>query len=229
MPCRVLIVDDEKDFAGALRRYLESHGFAVTVRHGSKAALDAAHKARPALVLTDAEMPGGDGFDLCDKIKNSRTLSETPVIMMSGKRTSERDQLQGYGKGADDYLTKPFSYPVMLAKVKAAIRRFKACDEKHELIERMGLTIDPSARAVKAGSKAVKLTRKEFDLLTLLIMREGRLLSVPFLLETVWGYDPAEYNDPHTVESHISSLRRKLGPAVAKRIVKVTGHGYRLQ
>jgi DNA-binding response OmpR family regulator len=229
MSCRILIVDDEKDFAAVLKRYLENHGFSVTARHNSKNALESAHKSRPALVLTDAEMPGGDGFELCDKLKSSRTLGEVPVIIMSGKRTAETDQLRGYGRGADDYLIKPFSYPVMLAKVKAAIRRFKACEEKQALIEKMGLTINPSDRTVKAGKKDIKLTRKEFDLLTLLLMREGRLLSVPFLLETVWGYDPAEYNDPHTVESHISSLRRKLGPSVAHRIVKIVGHGYRIQ
>ncbi|HNW43437.1 MAG TPA: winged helix-turn-helix domain-containing protein, partial [Elusimicrobiales bacterium] len=96
-------------------------------------------------------------------------------------------------------------------------------------IKEQGLELDPSARTVKIGGKEAALTRKEFDLITLLLEKKGRVLGVPYLLETIWGYDMATYDNPHTVETHISSLRKKLGGKLAARLVSVTGHGYKFE
>jgi len=98
-----------------------------------------------------------------------------------------------------------------------------------EILKKVGIELDPAGRTVKVGGKEISLTRKEFDLLSVLISKAGRVLSVNYLLETVWGYDPADYNDPGTVEVHVSHLRKKLGPKLAKRIVAVIGHGYKFE
>jgi len=178
-------------------------------------------------VVADAGLPGLDGFALCQALKNSPDTAGTPVIMISGARTEEDDIVEGYGKGADDYLTKPFAYPVLVAKINAVLRRYGGAAEA--VIREKGVELDPEGRTVKVSGRLAQLTRKEFDLLTLLLEKKGRVLGVPYLLETVWGYDIANYDNPHTVETHISSLRKKLGEKLACRIRSVTGHGYKFE
>ena len=230
MPKKILLVDDERQILEVLRYYLENHGFSVIFTDSSSEALLLARESRPDLVLTDAEMPGLDGFELCKAVKSLTDRPPVPVIIMSGKKTGDSDILAGYGEGADDYLLKPLSFPVLAAKIHAVLRRYTACaQENYDRFGRLGMVIDPAARTVRADGQPVPLTRKEFDLLTLLLEKENRVLSVPYILETVWGYDTASYNDPHTVEVHIYSLRKKLGPAIAAHIVSVMGHGYKFE
>src|ERR1039457_3215878 len=126
-------------------------------------------------------------------------------------------------------MIKPFSLAVLHARIEAVLRRYRTVSEKAANLERCGIELDPAGRTVKVKGKVVALTRKEFDLLATLISKAGTVLSVPYLLETVWGYDPADYNDPDTVEVHVSHLRKKLGPALAKRVVNVLGHGYKFE
>lgn len=230
MPSKILLVDDDRKMLEVMRRYLENHDFSVIFTDNGSEALMMARDSRPDLIVADVELPGLDGFALCKAIKSSPDTARVPVIIISGGRTADEDIVAGYEKGADDYLAKPFAFPVLTAKINAVLRRYSASTGgAAEKIKAEGLEIDPGARTVKVGGKPAALTRKEFDLLTLLLEKKGRVLGVPYLLETVWGYDMATYDNPHTVETHISSLRKKLGAKLAGRIESVTGHGYKFE
>jgi len=226
---KILLVDDDKVVLDTTRRFLEGRGFQVAHTDNGSEAVMLAREVRPDFVITDAEMKGLDGFGLCKIIKETPELAGVPVIMISGKKIAEGDILTGYDKGADDYILKPFSFPVLLAKMKAVMKRYEAFHADAGKITKLGMTIDPASRAVTIKDKVIQLTRKEFDLLTTLITCSGRALEVPYLLDTVWGYDPASYNDPHTVGVHVSSLRKKLGREIGSHIVSVTGHGYKFE
>lgn len=226
---RILLVDDDRAMLDVMRRGLEARGYAVSFTDNPSEGLILARDLKPAAVITDAEMPGMDGLTLCRAVKESAGKGGLPVILISGKMTEEEDILSAYDKGADDYLIKPFSMPIMLAKVSAVLRRYSARTDAGESVKRDGIELDPEARTVKVKGAPVRLTRKEFDLLALLLTSRGKVLSPSFLLERVWGYDPAEYNDTHTVEVHLSNLRKKLGPELSARIASVTGVGYKFE
>jgi DNA-binding response OmpR family regulator len=226
---KILLVDDDSLVLNSTRRFLEDRGFKVSAADNGAEAVALARGSKPDLVITDAQMKGLDGFTLCRAIKETDGYERVPVIIISGSKVSEEDILAGYNRGADDYILKPFSFPVLLAKIKAVLKRYEGVAEKTEKISKLGMVIDPAGRTVTLAGAVVNLTRKEFDLLMALITEEGRLLSIPYLLETVWGYDPASYNDPHTVGVHVSSLRKKLGAEIGARITSVTGHGYKFE
>ena len=225
---RALIVDDDTELLGILQKYLENHGLeTITAANGAEA-LAAAPSGKPDIIITDIEMPRMDGFTLCRRIKENKVLADIPVIIMTGKKVSEADHVAGYGFGADDYVVKPFSYPVLLAKVRAMLRRAARGRKKSGLVKSGELEFDLEGRTLKIKGRLVKLTSKEFDLFHTLVSRPGKVLSLNSLLEAVWGYNTADYNDPHTVEVHVSNLRRKIGPA-GKRIKAVPGHGYKFE
>ncbi|MHB0996839.1 MAG: response regulator transcription factor [Elusimicrobiales bacterium] len=227
---KILLVEDDRQMLEVIRRYLENLEFSVVFTDNGSEALILARESRPDLALVDANLPGLDGFSLCRALKDSPGTAGMPVVIISGDRTGDEDIVEGYDKGADDYLTKPFAFQVLAAKINAVMRRYGAvAGEGREKLREKGLELDPEARTARAEGKPVQLTRKEFDLLTLLLEKKGRVLSVPYLLETVWGYDMATYDNPHTVETHISSLRKKLGPKLGGRIQSVTGHGYKFE
>jgi DNA-binding response OmpR family regulator len=228
MSKKVLLVDDDRKMLDVMRRYLENHEFTVIFTDNGSEALMMARDSRPDVIVADVQLPGLDGFELCKAVKTSPGTAGTPVIIISGGRTDDEDIVEGYDKGADDYLTKPFAFPVLAAKIKAVLRRYEAAAGDGKIKEQ-GLELDANARTAKILGKPVQLTRKEFDLLTLLIEKKGRVLGVPFILETVWGYDTSNYDNPHTVETHVSSLRKKLGPKLAERLQSVTGHGYKFE
>ncbi len=225
---RALIVDDDPELLLILKRYLENRGFEAVLAADGEKALAAAAASKPDIIITDVDMPNMDGFTLCRRIKESRTLGETPLIIMSGKKISDGDMVSGYSFGADDYVTKPFSYPLLLAKIKAVVRRAAARVKKAPVIRKGALELNLEGRTAKINGKLLKLTSKEFDLLTALVSNPGRVLSLTGLLEAVWGYNTADYNNPHTVEVHISNLRKKTG-TFAKRITAVPGHGYKFE
>jgi DNA-binding response OmpR family regulator len=223
---RALIVDDDAELLGILKRYLENHGLeTITAANGAEA-LAAAPTGKPDIIITDVEMPRLDGFSLCRRVKDNKALADIPVIIMTGKKISEADQVAGYGCGADDYVVKPFSYPVLLAKVKAMLRRAARGKKKTSVLRIGDLELNLEGRTIRLKGKPAKLTSKEFDLLHTLASKPGKVLSLNSLLEAVWGYNTADYNDPHTVEVHVSNLRRKIG-AFGKRIQAVPGHGYK--
>lgn len=226
MGAKILIVDDDEAIRTLLKRYLSSNGYGVVHTDNGSEGLILLRESLPDLVLLDAEMPGLDGYALCRIIKKDAALRAVPVIMMSGARKDDNDVVSGLGDGADDYLIKPFALPVLKARVQALLRRSgEACPARR--LREAGIELDGAGRTVTVHGRPVALTRKEFDLLALLIEKQGRVLSAPYLLETVWGYDPAVYNDPGTVGVHVSHLRKKLGGRLARAIVNVIGHGYK--
>ncbi|MEQ1920496.1 MAG: response regulator transcription factor [Elusimicrobiota bacterium] len=227
--CHILLVDDEADNRRIYGDVLESEGYAVKRVSGGRAAFDAALESLPDLVLSDVSMPGGDGLTLLGRLRADKKTARVPVVLMSGVHKGPAAQADGLDQGADDYLPKPVTPALIRAKIAAVLRRYRAPEELDEQLKAQGLVIDVAARTVAAAGKQVALTRKEFDLLTTFLRKPGRVLSVPFLLETVWGYNPEDYSDPHTVGVHVSTLRRKIGAKIAARIVAVTGLGYRFE
>jgi DNA-binding response OmpR family regulator len=225
MPVKVLVVDDDDAIRSLVDRYLKANGYAVVTASCARDGMALASDSKPDLILLDAELPDGKGHDFCRALssKGGRT---TPVIMMSGTYIKDNDVLSGLSNGADDYVTKPFSMAILQARIEAVMRRYRAAQETSPKQRKTGLELDAAGRTVSVSGKRLALTRKEFDLLAALLERSGRVLSIPFLLETVWGYDPADYCDPATVEVHVSHLRKKLGK-LGKTIVNVPGHGYK--
>jgi two-component system alkaline phosphatase synthesis response regulator PhoP len=226
---RILLVDDEADNLRTYAGLLKAEGYAVRTASGADAALAAALESVPDLVLSDVSMPGGDGLSLLARLRAEKKTARVPVILMSGLRKGADDQADGLDQGADDYLPKPVSARLLSARIAAVLRRYGSPAELGERLREEGLELDVGARTVEIGGKRVPLTRKEFDLLTVFLRKRGRVLSIPFLLEAVWGYDPADYSDPHTVGVHVSTLRRKIGRRLGARIVALPGLGYRFE
>ena len=227
MPVKILVVDDDRAILQLAKRYLAANGMTVMITDNGTEALLLVKDSKPDIILCDALMPGLDGHALCRRVKQEAVTGSIPVVLMSGARIADKDVLQGFEGGADDYVLKPFSLPVLLARLRAVLRRYSAAEESEGVLRKAGLEIDPAGRTAKVGRTPISLTRKEFDLLSVLLSKSGRVLSIPYLLETVWGYDPADYNDPGTVEVHVYHLRKKLGPKLAKRIVNLPGLGYK--
>lgn len=226
---RILVVDDEADNRRIYGDLLTKEGYAVRRAASADEALAAALESPPDLVLSDVSMPAGDGLSLLSRLRAEKKTARVPVILMSGVHMGTDEQIEGLEHGADDYLPKPVSPSLLCAKIAAVLRRYGSPQELGEELKAHGLKIDVAARTVTAGGKRVSLTRKEFDLLTTFLRKSGRVLSIPFLLESVWGYDPADYSDPHTVGVHVSTLRKKIGQKIGKRIVALPGLGYRFE
>ncbi|MFI5361025.1 MAG: response regulator transcription factor [Elusimicrobiota bacterium] len=227
MKSRILLADDEEDNRRVYGTLLKAEGHVVRLAASGNEAFALAVESPPDLVLSDVSMPDGDGLALLARLRATKKTSRLPVILMSGVRMNLDDQAAGLERGADDYLPKPVPPIILRAKIAAVLRRFSSAVELRDVLKTHGLTLDVSARTVVVSGRKAPLTRKEFDLLTTLLRKPGRVLSIPFLLETVWGYDPADYSDPHTVGVHMSSLRKKIGAKFAKRIVALPGLGYR--
>jgi len=227
---KALIVDDDRDMINILAKYLANHDFSVLSAYTGAEGLVMVESTKPDIIITDVEMPGMDGFAFCKKLKEKKNAAAIPVIIMSGKKITEADVISGYAGGADDYVIKPFSYPVLLAKINAVLRRAKDSPVlRTGKIKKSGFEIDLEGRTLKVSGKPIRVTSKELDLFSLLASKPGRVFSVNHMLESVWGFDSTNYNDPHTVEVHISNLRKKLGARLSARIKAVAGHGYKFE
>ncbi|MDE2142254.1 MAG: response regulator transcription factor [Elusimicrobia bacterium] len=224
---KILLVDDEEDNRRVYGDILNAEGYVVRQAPSGKDAFSLAVESPPDLVLSDVAMADGDGLELLARLRGEKKLARVPVILMSGVHRDADDQADGLERGADDYLPKPVAPGLLRAKVAAVLRRFAAHEELGETLKAQGLSLDVAARTVTLAGKRVALTRKEFDLLTTFLRKPGRVLSIAYLLEVVWGYDPADYSDPHTVGVHVSTLRKKIGAKLAGRIVALPGLGYR--
>ncbi|MFI5346584.1 MAG: response regulator transcription factor [Elusimicrobiota bacterium] len=224
---KILVIDDDDQLRKMIHRFLTDNGMSVIHTDNGSEGLLMARESRPNLILVDGVMPAMDGMTFCRILRKEAFSANMPVILMTGQLTDEKDMVQGLDCGADDYVLKPFGLAVLLARVRAVLRRYSASADSAVKLSKHGLELDPAGRSVKVKGREIPMTRKEFDLLASLAEKAGRVLSVPYLLETVWGYDPADYNDPGTVEVHISHLRKKLGPSLAKRLVNVHGRGYK--
>jgi DNA-binding response OmpR family regulator len=217
---RLLIVEDEKRLALSLAKGLTAEGYAVDVVHDGREGLHRATEGPYDLVVLDIMLPGMNGYRICAALRAAG--HDVPILMLTAK-DGEYDEAEGLDTGADDYLTKPFSYVVLVARVKALLRR-RARPGPSPVHVRGGLTVDTAARRVLRDGTEVALTAKEFAVLEHLVVRAGEVVSKAEILDHVWDF--AYDGDPNIVEVYISALRRKLG---AERIRTVRGAGYRLE
>ncbi len=226
---RALVVDDEPALVRAVAAYLAREGFEVLTAGDGFEALRLAREAAPDVVVLDVMMPGIDGLEVCRRL---RTFSDAYVLMLTA-RAEELDELLGLGVGADDYLTKPFSARVLVARVRGLLRRPRAAAGEGIRdggeVRRFGaLTIDLQAREVTVGGVPVVLTRTEFDLLEALSARPRTVFTRTALIERVWG--PGWVGDDRLVDVHLGHVRRKLGDDAdePRYVVTVRGVGYRM-
>jgi two-component system, OmpR family, response regulator len=219
---KLLIVDDDAKIAAALRRGLTAEGFTVEVAADGLDGLWRAREGGYDLILLDVMLPGRNGYRVCADLR--RAGDTTPVLMLTAK-DGDLDEAEGLDTGADDYLRKPFSFPVLVSRVHALLRR-AALGEPPPLVAG-DLALDLRARRVRRAGREVELTAREFDLLAFLVRRAGQVLSKRQVLAGVWDDDFA--GDANVVEVYVARLRRKLDdPAGGSTIETVRGAGYRL-
>ena len=215
---KILIADDEQLMRQLVIDFLKPEGYEILEASDGKEALDIYDKEHPDLILLDVMMPGYDGWTVCREIRRESTV---PIMMLTAKG-EEIDQLFAYDLGADEYITKPFSPKILVAKIKALLRRSQNEQETHEADD--GVAIDRDARQVVIDGKNVDPSPTEYKLLNYLMSNTGKALSRRQILNQVWNYD--YYGDLRTVDTHINRLRIKLGDK-GRYIRTVRGYGYR--
>ena len=215
---RILVVEDEPDIQELLCAYLRESGYEVEQALDGVEALDKFRRGRFELVLLDLLLPKIDGFGVCELIRRE---SGVPILMLTAV-DGESEALRGYGAGVDDYITKPFSMPVLLQKIRAVLRRSGQVPPERSLLRYRDLTLDLDGMEASLDGRSLELTAREFELLRTLISSPGRVYTREMLLSKLWGYD--FYGDERVVDSHIKNLRRKLE---RDYIETVRGVGYR--
>ena len=234
MPEQILVVEDELSLRETLAYNLKKDGYRVETVGDGRAAVEAARRLKPDLVVLDLMLPELDGFEVARILRKEMT---TAILMLTA-RDDEIDRVVGLEVGADDYLTKPFSMRELLARVKAQLRRTRMIREEmgrdsqaapHELLTFEGLVIDQTRREVTRDGSPLALKPKEYELLLFLAQHRGQMLSREFILERVWGWD--YIGDSRTVDVHVRWLRQKIEPDASnpQRIVTVRGGGYRFE
>jgi len=219
---RVLVVDDEVRLADGVRRGLEAEGWAVDVAHDGVDGLWHAREFRYDAILLDLMMPGLSGWAVCERLRADGDW--TPVLMLTAK-DGDWDQVEALDAGADDYVTKPFSHPVLVARLRALVRR--GARERPAVLTFGDLVVDPAARTVTRAGTPVELTSREFAVLEFLARRAGEVCSKREVIEGVWDVDFE--GDPNIVEVYVGHLRRKLDrPFRRSALETVRGAGYRL-
>lgn len=217
----VLIVEDEARIRDIVRDYFFAHGFACDLARDGEEALDLLRDHDYDAILLDIFMPNLDGFQVCAAVRRD---SQVPILFLTALG-NEEDMLRGYALGCDDYVTKPFSLAVLLAKTRALIRRSRGGSETGALTCG-AISLDTASHTCTAAGQAVKLSPREYDLLVCLLRNRGQVLSREQLLDKVWGIDFE--GDDRTVDVRIRSLRAALGPA-GRQIRTVFKAGYRLE
>jgi two-component system, OmpR family, response regulator MprA len=219
---RVLVVEDEHNIADFIRRGLTYQGYEVEVAHNGEQALRTAQDNLPDLVILDLMLPDIDGVEVCQRL---RSADDLPIIMLTA-RDAVSDKVEGLEAGADDYMTKPFEFPELLARVKVALRR-RAPSSKEEI--KIGdLIVRPASREVLRGSREIQLTAREFELLEYLARHAGQVVTKETLFERVWGYDFDVESD--AIKVYISYLRKKLNAQGERDLIHaIRGVGYVLK
>lgn len=222
MSKQILIAEDEPRIRRLIKDYLCKENFSIVEASNGKEALELFQNHKFDLLILDIMMPLLNGFELCKSIRN---ISNVPIIILTA-RSADEDELLGYDLGADDYITKPFSPKILVAKVKALLRRLNDINVTNAFIEINNLSINKASHEVKIGENILSLSPKEYDLLIFLAENKNSVFSRNTLLDKVWGYD---FNgDIRTVDTHIKRLREKLGE-YSNLIITVRGSGYKLE
>jgi DNA-binding response OmpR family regulator len=218
---RVLVVEDERRMAAALQRGLQAEGFAVDLAHDGEDGLHLARQGEYDVVVLDIMLPKVSGYNVCKQLRAEENW--VPILMLSAK-DGEYDLADGLDLGADDYLTKPFSYVVLVARLRALLRR--GANRRPAVLRAGDLSLDPARRRVVRGETPVELTPREFALLEYLIRHHDEVVSKSEILEHVWDtFD----TDPNVVEVYVGYLRRKIDVPFSKNALQtVRGAGYRL-
>ncbi|MCJ1686412.1 response regulator transcription factor [Rathayibacter sp. VKM Ac-2927] len=217
---RILIVDDEINLLGALEAGLQGEGFAVDTATNGTDALWLAREAEYAAIVLDLMLPDISGFRVCERLRAAEDW--TPILMLTAK-DGDLDQVEALDTGADDYLTKPFSFPVLVARLRALIRRGAA--ERPTVLTVGDLVLDPAARRVERGGVAIPLTAREFSVLEYLVSRAGDIVSKRDVLGAVWDFDFD--GDPNIVEVYIRTLRNKIDRPFGRETIRTQrGAGY---
>lgn len=215
---RILVIEDEASLQNILRIFLEDAGYQVTLADDGMDGIAAFHKDSFNLVLLDIMMPRLDGYSVCEMIRNE---SSTPVILLTAL-DDEDNQMKGFNLLADDYITKPFSMPLVLKRMEAVLRRARS-GEKSSVLVYQNVQLDTENYKVFVEGKEVTLTAREFDILRLLMENQGRVFTREQLLDIIWNYD--YLGDDKIINTHIKNIRKKLGVDCIKTI---RGVGYRI-
>lgn len=219
----VLLVEDESRIREIISDYFANEGFAVLEAEDGKQALEIMETNHVDMIILDIMMPKLDGWSVCKRVRNT---SDVPIIILTA-REEEEDKLLGYELGADDYVTKPFSPKVLVAKVKTLLKRAeKQMGVSEGVINIHGLSINKLSHTVKLDDRPIELAHKEYELLLYLVENKGMVLSRDKILNSVWGFD--YFGDLRTVDTHIKKLRGKLGDK-AEYIATVIRSGYKFE
>ena len=217
----VLVVEDDKEIREGVEIYLKSQGYEVFQAADGVEGLEVIEKEDIHLAIVDIMMPRMDGWQVCREIRES---SKVPIIMLTA-RSEERDELQGFDLGVDEYISKPFSPKILVARVNAILRRTLGSDAG-DVMEAGGITIDKAAHIVKIDGKPIELSYKEFELLTYFVENRGNALSREKILNNVWNYD--YFGDARTIDTHVKKLRSKLKDK-GDYIKTIWGMGYKFE
>ena len=218
---KVLVVDDESRMRKLVRDFLVKSNFDVLEAGDGEEALDIFYKEKDiALIILDVMMPKMDGWQVCREI---RVNSKVPIIMLTA-RGDERDELQGFQLGVDEYISKPFSPKILVARIEAILRRGNA--GTGEILEAAGIRVDKDAHEASVDGQPVDLSNKEFELLTYFMENQGMALSREKILNNVWNYD--YFGDARTIDTHVKKLRSKLG-SKGDYIKTIWGMGYKFE
>ena len=217
---KILVVDDESRMRKLVRDFLVREGYNVLEAEDGVEAMDIFYEEKDiSLLILDVMMPRMDGWQVCREIRES---SKVPIIMLTA-RSEERDELQGFDLGVDEYISKPFSPKILVARVNAILRRTLGIDAG-DVMEAGGITIDKAAHIVEIDGKPIELSYKEFELLTYFVENRGIALSREKILNNVWNYD--YFGDARTIDTHVKKLRSKLGDK-GEYIRTIWGMGYK--
>jgi DNA-binding response OmpR family regulator len=224
---QVLVIEDDQAILRGLKDNLEFESYQVITAQEGTAGCSLARSEEPDLIILDLMLPGMNGYEICQKLRSEGRT--TPILMLTA-RVEEVDRVRGLDLGADDYVTKPFSIPELLARVRAILRRASSQNEpaRSQRLEFDDVLIDFGRFEAKKADQEIKLSRKEFGVLHLLAERKGEVVSRDELLDQVWGYN--NYPTTRTVDNHVAMLRSKLesNPSEPRHLLTVHGVGYRL-
>lgn len=219
---KILVVDDESRMRKLVKDFLTKNNYSVIEAADGEEAVDIFMSTKDiSLIILDVMMPKLDGYQVASEI---RKISQIPIIMLTAK-SDERDELKGFELGVDEYITKPFSPKILVARVEAVLRRSIA-DKAESLIQVGGIEMDVSAHLVKVDGASIELSYKEFELLNYFLVNQGVALSREKILNNVWNYD--YFGDARTIDTHVKKLRSKLGEK-GEYIKTIWGMGYKFE